>query len=107
MDIKNLELTEGDFKMLVEGLDALPERGMSGELMGMMLEGMLRDKNPEAMEKIKREREAKKRAEEKAKEALKDDIRILQGKLLMFKRYLIEIDGLKQVNDIIHPKDLK
>jgi hypothetical protein len=107
MDIKNLELTENDFKMLVEGLDALPERGMAGEMMGMLLEGMIGDKNPEAMEKYKRTQEAKKREAERAKEVLKDDIRILQGKLLMFKRYLIEIDGLKQVSEILHPKDLK
>lgn len=101
MDIKNLELTENDFKLLVDGLDCLPDKDAAGQLMGAMIEGMLGDRNPEAMDRFKREQEAKRRIAEKAKEAIKEEIKILQGKLLMFKRYLIQIDALKQVEDII------
>jgi hypothetical protein len=101
MDIKNLELTENDFKLLVDGLDSLPEKGAVVDLVGAMLEGMLGDKNPETQEKFKRDQEAKRRAGEKAKETMREEIKILQGKLLMFKRYLIQIDALKQVEDII------
>lgn len=107
MDIKNLELTEADFKMLVDGLDALPEKGIAGELVGVMIEGMLSDRNPETMARYKREQETKRKAADLAKETLKDDIRILQGKLLMFKRWLIETNALKQVNDLIHPSTTK
>lgn len=101
MDIKNLELTENDFKLLIDGLDTLPERGAAGEIMGIMFEGILGEKGPEAKEKAKRERDMRRRDEDVKKDALKEDIRILQGKLLMFKRYLIQMDALKQVNDMI------
>jgi hypothetical protein len=107
MDIKNLELTENDFKMLVDGLDALPERGMAADIMGSLLEGMLGEKNPEAIAKMKREREDKKRMEDQKKDALKEDVKILQGKLLMFKRWLIENNALTQVNEMIHPNNLR
>jgi len=33
-ELKQLNLTEHDFDLLVEGLDALPERGLAGEMMG-------------------------------------------------------------------------
>jgi hypothetical protein len=36
-DIKNLELTEQDFQLLVDGLDALPEKGVAGEMMGELM----------------------------------------------------------------------
>lgn len=101
MDIRNLELTENDFRLLIDGLDTLPEKGMAGEMIGMLFEGLLTDKNPEAVAKLKAEREDKKRFEENAKQALREEIKILQGKLLMFKRYLIEIDALKQVNELL------
>lgn len=101
MDIRNLELTENDFKLLIEGLDSLPEKGMAGEIIGMVFEGLLADKNPEAQAKIKADREEKMRSEKHAKESMKEEIKILQGKLLMFKRYLIEIDALKQVNELL------
>lgn len=96
MNIKSLELTENDFKLLIDGLDCLPEKNASGELFGAIFEGMLGDKNPDALEKYKRERDIKRRADEIKKEALKDEIRILQGKLLLFKRWLIEDKALKE-----------
>lgn len=100
MRIKDLELTEQDFKMLVEGLDALPEKGAAGEMMGALLESMIGDKNPEGMEKYKRDQTAKRKSEDMAKEYLRENIRILQGKLLTFKRWLIQQNALKQVDDI-------
>lgn len=105
MNIKDLELTEQDFKMLVDGLDVLPEKGAAGELMGAMFEGLLGDKNPEAMERYKREQAAKRKEHDRLKESLKEDIRILQGKLLMFKRWLIQNDALKQVDDIFNKRN--
>lgn len=105
MDIKNLELTEQDFKMLVDGLDALPEKDTAGELMGAVLEGMLGDKNPEAIERYKRDQLAKRKAKDREKENLKEEIRILQGKLLMFKRWLIQNDALKQVDDLFNKQN--
>jgi hypothetical protein len=39
---------------------------------------------------------------QKERDALKEDIRILQGKLLLFKRYLIEQDALRQTREILN-----
>ncbi len=44
MEIKDLELVESDFDLLLEGLDALPEKGAMGEVMGALFEGLLGDK---------------------------------------------------------------
>lgn len=99
--MRNLELTESDFKLMIDGLDALPEKGIASDMMGFMLDGLLADKNPEAADKRVRERELKAKTEDSKKEELRENIKILQGKLLMLKRYLIEIDGLKQVNEIL------
>lgn len=101
MDIKDLELTEQDFQLLVDGLDALPEKGLAGEMMGELLAGMLTKDNPEAMEKHKREQDAKRKKAESAKLQMKEDVRILQGKLLMLKRWLLQEGALKQAHEII------
>jgi hypothetical protein len=101
MDIKNLELTEQDFQLLVDGLDALPEKGLAGDMMGDLIVGMLGRDNEEGMDKIKREREEKRRIQDLAKQAMKEDIRILQGKLLLLKRWLLQAGALKQANDIL------
>ena len=101
--IKLLNLTEDDFKLLVDGLDALPQKGLAGEMMGDLLLGMISDnKSPEAVEKMKSEREARKRKEEKAKEKQGDDIKILQGKLLMLKRYLQENKLLAEAYEVLN-----
>jgi hypothetical protein len=106
MDIKNLELTDRDFQLLVDGLDSLPDKNAAGEMMSTLFTGLIagdRRESPEYKEfERKQELERKKAAREK--EALKEDIRILQGKLLMFKRFLIQQDALKQVDDILNPQ---
>lgn len=102
MDIKNLELTEQDFQMLVDGLDALPDKGMAGEMMGDIMMGLIADKgNPEAMDKIKKERDLKNLKIKQIRDSKMEDIRILQGKLIQLKRYLLQQGALKQANDIL------
>lgn len=101
--LQQLNLTENDFKMLVDGLDALPEKGLAGEMMGDLIVGMMTDKsNPEAMEKVKKEREMKQAKAKKDKETMVEDIKILQGKLLMLKRYLQQQGALNTTYDILN-----
>jgi hypothetical protein len=107
MEIKNLELTEKDFQLLVEGLDCLPEKNAMGEAMSDMIIGMVagdKKDTPEFLEH-QRKREMERIKAKREKEALKEDIRILQGKLLLFKRFLIQQDALKQVEDMINPNN--
>lgn len=104
MDIKNLELTERDFQLLVDGLDHLPSKDMAGEMFEGLMMGLLKkDGETHQMSEFEKKRLAEKAKKDRDKEALKEDIKILQGKLLMFKRYLIQQDALKQVDDILNP----
>src|SRR5687767_4633863 len=104
MDIKKLELTERDFQLLVEGLDTLPNKDVAGELMEGLMIGMLKKDGGDnaQISDFEKKRLAEKLKKDREKENLKEDIRILQGKLLMFKRFLIQQDALKQVDDILN-----
>ena len=98
-NIKNLNLTEKDFKMLVDGLDALPHTGRTGELLmdimsATILSGKIGDETKKKMD-------AEKRKEQTKKEMLIEDAKILQGKLLMLKRYLTENRLLNDVDEVL------
>lgn len=104
MDLKNLDLTEKDFQLLIDGLDELPNKGQAGEMMVDLFAGVLsKDSDPEKYSDFERKRMAERAKKEREKEAMKEDIKILQGKLLMFKRYLIQQDALKQVGEMLNP----
>lgn len=99
--IKHLNLTEKDFQLIVEGLDSLPEKGVSGDLMMGLIGVMITKDDPESQAKLKKqtdEREAKRKRE---RDAMIDDIKILQGKLLMLKRYLQENKLLQDAYEIL------
>lgn len=105
MEIKNLELTEKDFQMLVDGLDCLPNKDMASDMMEGLLVGMLKkDGDSPQLTDFEKKRAAEKLKKERDKESLKEEIKILQGKLLMFKRFLIQQNALKQVDDILNPQ---
>ena len=104
MDIKSLELTESEFDLIIEGLDALPEKGAAGEILGSLFECMFLKDNPEAFEKRQLERERKREELDRKKEQQKEDVKVLQGKLLMLKRILLQDGALKQAHDIIATK---
>ena len=101
-ELKHLNLTEKDFDLLVEGLDSLPEKGRAGELMGDLLGAMLSNDDSEGKNKFQLEREKKQREKEIRQREMKEDIKILQGKLLMLKRYLSQQGALNETYDIIN-----
>lgn len=97
--LKELNLTENDFQLLVDGLDALPEKGAAGnimvDLLGMsMLEG-------EARAEFEKKRDEDNKKRDREKQILIENVRILQGKLLMMKRLLIEGGIIKEANQLI------
>jgi len=69
-ELQQLNLTEKDFNLIIEGLDAISEKGLAGELMFGIIGAM--------------------------------EVKILQGKLLMLKRYLISQAALRESQDIIN-----
>lgn len=101
-ELKHLNLTEKDFDLLVEGLDSLPGKGMAGELMGGLLEAMLTKDDPESKSKFRIEREKKQKEKEFKQREMKEEIKILQGKLLMLKRYLVQQGALNETYEIIN-----
>lgn len=103
LELEQLHLTEKDFDLLVEGLEAIPSRGMAGEIMGALFEGMMTKDDPIAEAKLRADRERKTREREQREKMMKEEIQILKGKLLMFKRLLIEKSLLAQVNHSINP----
>jgi len=104
MEIKDLELTESDFDLLVEGLDTLPEKGAMGEVMGVLFDGLLGDKldrqSPAYIE-MQQKKEKESRIKKQKADARKDEIAILKGKMILLKRWLITQGAVKQTNDII------
>lgn len=100
MEMQNLSLTERDFTLLVDALDHLPDKNIASDLMGDLLMGLsTQDENQR--KKILQDRALKEVKLKKDRDALMEDVRILQGKLLMFKRYLIENNALQQVDEIL------
>ena len=92
--LKHLNLTERDFELIIDGLEELPNKNAIGEMMGDLLLGVV--------SKIKRERDERINLKKKEQLLMKEDIKILQGKLLMLKRYLIEQDAFNQAIDIVN-----
>jgi uncharacterized protein (DUF1778 family) len=45
-DLQNLSLTENDFKLLVDGLDELPNKGATGEIFSALLSNMVLKDDP-------------------------------------------------------------
>jgi hypothetical protein len=101
--IRMLNLTTKDFDLLVEGLDELPNKGVAGDLMvSMLIAGLSKDDAQREEQMRKREIEMKKK--EDAKVFLKEEVKILQGKLLMLKRYMQENKLLSDAYDILNIK---
>jgi hypothetical protein len=100
-ELELLNLSEQDFKLITDGLDALPQRDMAGDMMFGLLEAALTKDDPTARDKFKEDRIKDKANKERQKALMIEDIKILQGKLLMFQRYLRMNGLLKEANDIL------
>ncbi len=101
-ELKHLNLTERDFDLLVDGLEALPEKGMGGEMLADLLGALMFKEDGDAKNKMIAHREKKQKSKEQQNIVLKEDIKILQGKLLMLKRYLMQEGALKDSYEIIN-----
>lgn len=102
--LKHLNLTEKDFQLIIDGLDHLPNKNDAGEIMSDFFVGVFDKHSPpdKIIEKIKRDKEVRDRSRKREKDILKEDIKILQGKLLMLKRHLIEQGALNEAHNILN-----
>ncbi len=101
--LKKLELTEKDFQLLIDGLDALPEKGAAGSMMVDLLGSMMIKDDDAARAKFEASRKIEQDKKERERSLLTEEIKILQGKLLIVKRLLQENNVLKQAHSIINP----
>lgn len=101
--IKQIELTEEDFKMLYDGLEALPTKDIAGDMIGMMFSGLITDETKRAEHDLRMKREME--AKDKKRQQLIENVRILQGKILTLKRLLVSNRLMKDVDGLINGKD--
>src|SRR3990172_749187 len=94
--LKHLNLTENDFQLIIDGLDALPDKNQEGGMMGDLLLGILSKDDPEMESKMKADRHKRQKEAADKRREMAEEIKILQGKLLMLKRFLVENDALKK-----------
>lgn len=99
--LQQLNLAEKDFKMLIDGLDALPEKDLASDMMKDLMVGLLANEGAEMKERMQKMEDDRKK-DDYIKQMLIEDIRILQGKLLMLKRYLQENNALTETSNIIN-----
>jgi hypothetical protein len=99
-NLKELNLTNEEFQLIIDGLDELPNKGAAGEMMGDLMIGLLSKDDDELKTKMDEEREKRRRKVGKDKEILVNKVKILQGKLLQFKNYLEE-NNLLAYRDIV------
>ena len=82
--IKNLELTESDFEMITEALDCLPDKNTAGVIITSILGGMLA-RTDEEREQLLAEKKREHELQQIVRKKQIEEIRLLQGKLLMLK----------------------
>ncbi len=105
MDIKDIltvGLTAEDFDCLIEGIDAIPEKGLGGDIMMAMITGLTAPgTTPQAREEAKRKSINEfRRNSEKAK-SRQDDLTLLKSKLILLKRLLLSNEGIRMANEIL------
>jgi len=99
-DLQKLDLSEKDFDLIVDGLENLPNKHVAGHMMGDMIAEMVsRNGTPT---KFKDLLEEKKKKDENERLLLVEDVKILQGKILMLKRYLKQNNALQETFNIIN-----
>ena len=95
--LENIEFTSKDFRLLIDGLDTLPDKNAAGEILTELLATSINKESadPEVLEEFMHERRVRKERDRLEKEALKDEITILKAKLLQLKRAMTKAGILK------------
>ena len=101
-DILQVGLTSEDFDVMLEGLEAIPEKGFGHEMMLTLISiasGSATD--PKRSAEFKRDSAHRMRELEKKGKARADDLVILKSKLILLKRLLLSNDAIRQANEIL------
>jgi hypothetical protein len=101
MELQEIQLTEADFNLLIEGLDSLPEKGAAGLIMASLTGKLMAGDNPRHQAEVDKAIARHEKEHEARKKAIDEDIALLKGKLILLKRYLVTNGALKTVNKIV------
>lgn len=101
-EIEKLNFSEADFKLLNEGLECLPNKDIGGELMIGLLSAMVSKDDPDLKLKMDLQRKQDKTKADQAKALMIEEVRILQGKVLMLQRYLRTNGLLKDAHSYLN-----
>lgn len=102
-DILSVGLTAEDFNTLIEGLEAIPEKGLGQDIMVAMITGLAAPgSTPQHREEAKNKalREFRKGGDKIAER--KDDLTVLKSKLIMLKRLLLSNEAIRMANEIVN-----
>jgi hypothetical protein len=101
--LKQISLTEEDFKLIGKALDTLPSAdNISTILTEAAVDNLSKGMPTFAKEKLDAQWKKFKVDEQMKRESEKEEIKILQGKLILLKRALIENNLMGKVNDILN-----
>lgn len=101
MELGDIQLTEADFNLLIEGLTALPEKGEAGIMMGGLVGHLMAGNDPKTQRAVEATVKKHEDAHKAKKAALEEEIILLKSKLVLLKRYLITNGALKTANKIV------
>jgi hypothetical protein len=104
MDLKDIlavNLTAEDFEVLLEGLSAIPEKGMVGELVYSSLMLRTAGNNENRKTEIMKQMEKRIKVVEQKNESRQEVLTILKGKLILLKRLLLSNDAVRQATEIL------
>lgn len=101
MNLQEIQLTEADFNLLIDGLDALPEKGAAGLMMGSLIGSLLAGNDPRMQASVDKTVKRQEDAHAAKKKAIEEEITLLKSKLILLKRYLITNGALRTTNKIL------
>lgn len=104
-DILSVGLTAEDFDVVLEGLEAIPEKAHLTEMMagttGMLLGSLGNDSRRKEME---RDMEKKMKEVIARNDARREDLTILKSKVILLKRLLLTNARVREAQDILNKK---
>ena len=100
------DITEKDFKLLNEALDSFSIRIRDSEKFPDTIIKILGQDDPAFLRAIHDDRRIQEAADRLKRNVREkgDDVRLLQAKLIMLKRYLAEMANLKEASNIANSK---
>lgn len=102
LSVKDLDLTTEDFTMLMDALEHLPFKNTGNDVVDAMMDGVLAAHSPEKKDEISRKRKVKLAQDQRERADVIEKIRLLQAKIIMIKRVMIQENALKEANEIIN-----